>query len=68
LTDCQARSQARLNFHFQASLSAVTLATLDARQQNGNAASLFSMASLKRRAFNQHLIERISQHLAEGHA
>ena len=68
LTDCQARSQAKLNFHFQASLSAVTLATLDARQQNGDAASPFSMASLKRRAFNQHLIERISQHLAEGHS
>jgi DDE superfamily endonuclease len=68
LTDCQARSHAKLNFHFQASLSAVTLATLDARQQNGDAASAFSMASLKRRAFNQHLIERISQHLAEGHS
>ena len=68
LTDCQARSQAKLNFHFNASLSAVTLAKLDARQQNGDAAAAFSMASLKRRAFNQHLIERISQHLAEGHS
>ena len=68
LTDCQARSQAKLNLHFNASLSAVTLAKLDARQQNGEAASPFSMASLKRRAFNQHLIERISQHLAEGHS
>jgi DDE superfamily endonuclease len=68
LTDCQARSQAKLNFHFQASLSAVTLAKLDARQHNGDAASAFSMASLKRRAFNHHLIERISQHLAEGHS
>jgi hypothetical protein len=68
LTDCQARSQAKLNFHFHASLSAVTLAKLDARQQNGEAAAAFSMASLKRRAFNQHLIERISQHLAEGHS
>jgi Transposase DDE domain len=68
LTDCQARSQAKLNFHFHASLSAVTLAKLDARQQNGDTASAVSMASLKRRAFNQHLIERISQHLAEGHS
>jgi hypothetical protein len=68
LTDCQARSQAKLNFHFNACLSAVTLAKLDARQQNGDAAAAFSMASLKRRAFNQHLIERISQHLAEGHS
>jgi DDE superfamily endonuclease len=68
LTDCQARSQAKLNFHFNASLSAVTLAKLDARQPHGDTASAFSMASLKRRAFNQHLIERISQHLAEGHS
>ena len=68
LTDSQARSQAKLNLHFNASLSAVTLAKLDARQHNGDAASVFSMASLKRRAFNQHLIERISQHLAQGHS
>ena len=68
LTDCQARSHAKLNFHFNASLSAVTLAKLDARQQQGDIASAFSMASLKRRAFNQHLIERISQYLAKGHS
>jgi DDE superfamily endonuclease len=66
LTDCQARSQAKLNLHFNASLSAVTLAKLEARQQYGEAASAFSMASLKRRAFNHHLIERISQHVAQG--
>ena len=68
LTDCQARSQAKLNFHFNASLSAGTLAKLEARQHNEDAASGFSMASLKRRAFNQHLIERISQYLAKGHS
>jgi hypothetical protein len=68
LTDCQARSQAKLHLHFNASLSAVTLAKLEARQQNGGAASGFSMASLKRRAFNQHLLERISQYLAKGHS
>jgi hypothetical protein len=68
LTDCQARSPAKLNFHFNASLSAVTLAKLEARQHNGEAAPVFSMASLKRRAFNQHLIEQISQHLAKGHS
>lgn len=68
LTDFQARSQAKLNFHFNASLSAVTLAKLEARQPNGDAASVFSMASLKRRACNQHLMERISQHVAQGHS
>jgi DDE superfamily endonuclease len=68
LTDCQARSHAKRHFHFNASLSAVTLAKLDARQQHAEAASGFSMASLKRRAFNQHLLERISQYLAQGHS
>jgi DDE superfamily endonuclease len=68
LTDSQARSQVKLHFHFNASLSAVTLAKLEARQHTGDAASVFSMASLKRRAFNQHLIERISQYLATGHS
>jgi hypothetical protein len=62
LTACQARSQAQLNFHGNARRSAVTLAKLGARQQHGDAASGLSMARLKRRAFNQHLIERISQY------
>ena len=66
LSDCQARSKAKLNFHFNASLSAVTFAKLEARQQNSNCDQAFSMASLKRRAFNQHLIDRICEHLANG--
>ena len=66
LSDCQARSKAKLDFHFNASLSAVTFAKLEARQQNGNPDQPFSMASLKRRAFNQHLIDRICEHLANG--
>ena len=66
LSACQARSQAKLHFHFNASMSALTFCKLEARQQGGDAE--FSMASLKRRAFNQHLLERISQHLAQGHS
>jgi hypothetical protein len=66
LTDCQARSQAKLDFHFNAALSAVNLAKLEARQHSGAPESSFSMASLKRRTFNQHLIERICVHLANG--
>jgi hypothetical protein len=66
LSDCQARSQAKLNFHFNASLSAVTFAKLEARQHNGNCDQAFSMASLKRRAFNQHLVDRICAHLTNG--
>ena len=49
-------------------MSALTLGKLEALQQSGNAQAGFSMASLKRRAFNQHLLERISQHLAQGHS
>ncbi|NJN18992.1 MAG: hypothetical protein HC822_23410 [Oscillochloris sp.] len=68
MIDWQARSHAQLHFHFHASLSAVTLAKLEARQQHEDAASGFSMAPLKRRAFNQHLLARISAHLAQGHS
>jgi hypothetical protein len=66
LMDCQARSQAKLAFHFNASLTAVTFAKLEARQKQGHAEAAFSMASLKRRAFNQHLIDRICVYLANG--
>jgi hypothetical protein len=66
LSHCQARSKAKLDFHFNASLSAVTFAKLESRHQNGNHAQAFSMASLKRRAFNQHLIDRICEYLANG--
>ena len=59
LSDCQ-------DFHFNASLSAVTLAKLAARQQQGDSDEPMSMASLKRRAFNQHLLDRILEHLAHG--
>src|SRR5262249_18757732 len=66
LSDCQARSPAKLQFHFAASLTAVTLAKLEARQQRDEPTASFSMASLKRRYFNEHLIERILSTLADG--
>ena len=64
LSDCQARSASKLRFHFNASLSAVSFAKLEARQHADRPQAPFSMASLKRRSFNQHLIERILDHLA----
>jgi hypothetical protein len=66
LSDCQARSKAKLDFHFNASPSAVNVAKLEARQQRGDNDEPMSMASLKRRAFNQHLLDRICEHLANG--
>lgn len=59
---CQARAQAKRAFHCTASLRAVTFATLAARQQTGHNDHAFSLASLKRRACNQHLIDRICTH------
>ena len=73
LADCQARSRTKLDFHFNASLSAVSLAKLEARQYRcirrggGDSQQAFSMTSIKRRNFNQHLIDRICDHLASGH-
>ena len=68
LTDWQARSQAPRTFHCNASLSALPRAKRAARQQTGETVSAFSLANLQRRAVNQHLIERIAQHGAEGHS
>jgi hypothetical protein len=65
LSDCQARSPAKLAFHFNISLMAVTFAKLEARQHADDQLTSFSMASLKRRSFNQHLIDRILTILAE---
>lgn len=68
LSDCQARSKATLDFHCKASLTALTLAKLEARQQMGSAERPVSMASLKRRACTQHLIDGLCAHCANGHS
>ena len=57
--DCQARNQQALDFHFNASLSALNLAKAEALQ--GHPAGLpftFSMQSQKVLAFNEHLLDR----------
>lgn len=65
LADCQARSQQKLATHFNLSLTALNLAKIEYGAANDPEA-VFSMASLKRRTFNQHLIDRILQHLDHG--
>jgi hypothetical protein len=65
LSDCQARSQAKLHFHFGARVTAVTLAKLEARPLHNNQAAPFSMATVKRCYFNAHLIERILSTFAD---
>jgi len=64
LSDCQARSAGKLRFHFNASLSAVSFAKLETQQSADRHPAPFSMASLQRRYFNQHLLDRILDHLA----
>ena len=67
LNDCQARDRDKLHFHFNASLSAASLAKLEAQQQAGGQLSEpFSIHSLQRRAFNSHLLDRIIHHLEDG--
>jgi hypothetical protein len=59
LEDCQARDAQKLAFHFNASLSALNLAKLDARQHHSRPTPfVFSLASVKRRMLNQHLLDR----------
>lgn len=59
LEDWQARDAQKLEFHFNASLAALNLAKLDALQQHSaQEPFVFSMASVKRRALNQHLLDR----------
>jgi hypothetical protein len=61
LSDCQARSQARLAFHFNASLAALNVARLAAR--SGSSPAVFSMASVKRRGYNRLFLDRIIRYL-----
>ena len=59
LTDCQARDFTKLDFHFNASLSALNLAKFDAVQlHQSDKPFVFSMASYKRQALNHHLLDR----------
>jgi hypothetical protein len=64
LSDWQARSARKERFHCNASLSAVSVAKLEARQISDPRGVPFSMASLKWCGFNQHLLDRILDHLA----
>ena len=60
LCDSQARDQARLDFHFNASLTTLNLAKsecLNAKKKEDT--RLWSMGSVKIRAFNQHYLNRI---------
>ena len=57
--DCQARNQKALDFHFNASLSALNLAKAEAlRDHKPGQPFVFSMQSQKCLSFNEHLLDR----------
>jgi Transposase DDE domain len=65
LCDCQSPNVRKLDFHFTASFTALNLAKLAAAQANaGQHPLVFSMASIKRRALNDHLLDRFISKLA----
>lgn len=59
LTDCQARDEQKLDFHFNAALTSLNLAKYEQFLEGDPEESfVFSMASYKRRKLNQYLLER----------
>ncbi len=65
LTDCQARNQASLDFHFNAALTALNLAKVDAYLSFGyDRDTPFSLATQKMVYFNQHFLEKVFAILA----
>lgn len=64
-SDCQARDKEALHFHFNASVAVVNVARLMAHaEQTTDEKMVFSMASIKQRAFNEHLLNLIISKLA----
>jgi hypothetical protein len=60
LGHCQARGQDRLDFHFNASLTALNLAKVDAYLSfDYNPETPFSMATQKMVYFNEHLLQKV---------
>lgn len=65
LSECQSRDQQAMHFHLNASLAAVNIARIEQMQQQpAPAAPVFSLASYKQRAFNEHLLELFISKLA----
>jgi Transposase DDE domain len=64
LQDCQARSLPKLDFHFNACFTTLNLARVQTQHQHqGDPDFSLSMASVKRCALNDHLLERFIREL-----
>jgi IS4 transposase len=65
LTNCQARAEAALSFHFNASLATLNLVRAeDLNAQSGEEPRVFSMASWKQCQFNERLLDLFIEKLA----
>jgi hypothetical protein len=65
LSDCQARAEAALDFHFNAALATLNLArTAQLIEQTGESPQVFSMASWKQRQFHERLLDVFIEKLA----
>jgi hypothetical protein len=65
LLDCQARAEAALDFHFNASLATLNLVRAEAwRVQQGQPPQAFSMASWKQCHFNERLLDLFMEKFA----
>jgi DDE superfamily endonuclease len=65
LLDCQARAEAALDFHFNASLATLNLVrAADLCRQQGQAPHVFSMASWKQCQFNERLLDLFMEKFA----
>jgi hypothetical protein len=65
LSDCQARAEAALDFHFNASLATLNLARAEElRTRTGQNPQVFSMASWKQRQFNERLLDLFIERFA----
>jgi len=65
LSDCQARAEAALDFHFNTSLATLNLARAEElRTRTGQPPQVFSMASWKQRKFNERLLDLFIARLA----
>jgi hypothetical protein len=65
LSDCQARAEAALDFHFNAALATLNLArTAQLLEQTSESPQVFSMASWKQSQFNERLLDVFIEKLA----
>lgn len=64
LTSCQGRSKNKLDFHFNAALTAINLAKIDWINSQGGQQQPFSMANYKTMFYNKLLLDRFIQRFA----